>query len=117
MGFGRCVCLSPTLTSIFISSVKSSWGEEGERLTGKSWLGLEESGSSLLLRLGGTPLWREDGSFEDSYSWHTFLVCSKLISGSSSSLSEGCLISCFGLPRLSFLGEGTDMWCTEKNML
>lgn len=40
-------------------------------------------------------------------------VCPKLISGSSSSPPEGCLIRCFGLPRLLSLEGGTDLWYTE----
>ena len=109
--------MSPTLTCFFISFVKSRRGEEGERLRltgeGRELVGVGREWTFSLVATGGhSSLGREDDS-KDSSSWHSCLVCLKLISGTSSSPSEGCLISCFGLPCLLSLEGETGVWCTE----
>ena len=49
---------SPTLTSFFISSMKSKRGRDwGWLERAESWLALVKSGCSFFLPLGGTPTW------------------------------------------------------------
>lgn len=54
----------------------------------------------------------QDGGVEDSSTWHSCLS-EAYLRHSSSSPPEGCLIRCFGLPRLLSLEGGTDLWYTE----
>ena len=84
----------------------------------ETWLGLVESGCSLLLRLGGIPPWGAKMAARSPTGTAVLSVRSlSHLSRTSRSPSEGCLFSCFGLSCLLSLEGGTDVRCTEQNVL
>ena len=94
MGFGRvCAWVQHWQAS------SSRPRNPGEERRGRGWLervgwGWWRVEVPYCLYWGHSSLGGDDGGVEDSSSWHNCLVCSKVISGNSSSPSEGCFISC-----------------------